>query len=143
MNESLGDLAGFGRFYHRQRQKQRRPMRARGPVCQRCQFDAKCCLPIIGADPAICEGLKNLSAGKRGHRLVQCIDFVPEVEQYRQVKKGLFRSQRSGRPGERGIMLQLWHPEEKDVVYLPVLESHGTSDAAHVLKHRGLAWSWG
>src|SRR6266550_4285320 len=95
--------------------------------------------------PALADSITGSVRSKDGqccHRLVQCIDFVSEVEQYRQVKKGLFRSQRSGRPGERGIMLQLWHPEEKDVVYLPVLESHGTSDAAHVLKHRGLAWSW-
>src|SRR6266436_1469379 len=100
-------------------------MRARRPIRQRCQLEAKCSSPIISGDPAVGERLKNFGASK-GRRLVQSVNFLPEIEKYRQVKKRLFGPERHRRPVEIGLVLQLRHPDKKHVVYLAVLESHRT-----------------
>src|SRR6266487_3000292 len=117
-------------------------MRARWPIPQRCQLEAKCGPPIISGDPAVGERLKNFGASK-GRRLVQSVDFLPEIEKYRQIKKRLFRPERHRRPIEIGLVLQLWHPDKKHVVYLAVLKAHRTRDAAHLFDHRPLARNWG
>src|SRR4029077_18095597 len=117
-------------------------MRARRPIRQRCQLQAKCSPPIISRDPAVGEGLKNFGASK-GRRLVQSVDFLPEIEKYRQIKKCLFGPERHRRAVEIGLVLQLRHPDKKYIVYLAVLESHRARDAAHLFDHRALARNWG
>src|SRR5205823_14665379 len=123
--EGISDLPGFGRVRDWQCQEQGWPMRTRRPVCQRCQLEAKCSLPIVSGDPAIGERLKNFRASK-GSRLVQCVDFLPQIEKHRQIKKCLFRTERDGRPSDHSLVLQLRHAEKKHVVYFPILEPYRT-----------------
>src|SRR4051794_23681465 len=112
-------------------------MRARRPGSQRSELNAESRFPISGGNAAIAKGLENLRT-RKGCRLIESVHSFAEIQQHRDVKECLFRSERQRRAGERRVLFELWHAQEKRVVYFSVLESHGADNAAHFLKHRAL-----
>src|SRR6266481_1188487 len=117
-------------------------MRARRPISQRSELNAECRFPISGGDAAIAKRLKHLRACK-SRRLVESVHSFPEIEEHREVKECLLRSERQRRASERRVLFQFWHPYEEHVVYFSVLESHRAGNTAHFLEHRALTWSRG
>src|SRR5437762_10800621 len=89
------DLAGFSHIQYWQRQKQRWPVGARRPVRYRSELDTERGFPIIGCNPVVGEGLKNpLHSAADAWRQVEFVDFFPEIEQHRKIKKRLLASKR-------------------------------------------------
>src|SRR5439155_22078581 len=54
------------------------------------------------------------------------------------IEERLFGSKRSRRPGECYVLLQLRHPQKKQIVYFAVLEARHPRNSSHFFQHSSL-----